>query len=102
MKMDFLKKKNNFKRKDFSIDVALYWELIVILGFFLILTTSIGSFILFREINQEPAGPVSGIDTKVPSVNKDELTKVLNYFQMRAERSQQILNSPTPVVDPTS
>ncbi len=101
MKLDFLKKKNNLKRKDFSFNPALYWEIIFFIGFILVVLASFSGYQLFLDINQESVPQTASTSSKISTVDLGRVNKVLNYFTIREQRSQEILNSPSAVVDPT-
>ncbi len=101
MKLNFFKKKNNFKKKKFDIRPDFFWEII----FFCTALIMVGSFVfgyyLFMKINQEPTLSISSNSGQVGTVNKDRIEKDLNYFSAKAQTSTEILNSSAPVVDPS-
>jgi preprotein translocase subunit SecY len=69
--------------------------------FVAIIFTLFFGYHLFTETNQEPALSLSNAGGQIENINEDHLEKVLNYFSKREEKSNQILNSPSPVVDPS-
>lgn len=101
MKIKFFKKENNFKKKNFAFNPNLFWEIAVCGAFIMILLSLFFGYRLFAQINQELV--LSDIDKneQVLQINKDRIEKVLNYFSEREKKSNQILNSPAPVVDPS-
>ena len=52
------------------------------------------------EINKEPIPTVMNIDKK-GMTEKERLTKALEYFSERKKKSIEILNSPSPIIDPS-
>jgi len=101
MKIDFLKKRNNFNKRKSSINPSLYWKLIILITFIAIVLASVFGYYLFTKINQETVLPTVSDTNQVGTVNKDLIEKVLNYFSEREQKSTQIINSPAPVVDPS-
>jgi len=101
MKIKFFKKENKFKKKDFVFNLNLYWELAVCVSLILIVFSFFFGYQLFMRINREPILPVGNDSGQVPTVDKDRLGKILNYFSDREKKLSNILNSPAPVVDPS-
>jgi hypothetical protein len=99
MKIKLFKKENNFKKKDFQLNPNLYWKLFLLFVFVIILLSIFFGYSLFMTINEDSVLPGSG--GQVLMINKDRIGKVLNYFSEREQKSIQIINSPSPVVDPT-
>ena len=56
---------------------------------------------LFRKINREPSLREGGIGGQMEVLKKERIEKVLQYFSLREQKSNQILNSPSPVIDPS-
>ena len=94
-----LKKEKNFKKKSSEIRPYFYWSLIFYMGLGLTLLAFAFGFYFFRQINKEyvSANSTKGQET----VKRERIQKVLEYFSLREEKSQKILNSPAPVIDPS-
>lgn len=101
MKIQFFKKQNNFKKKDFILDSNLYWRVAVSIAFVLILTSFVFGFRLFLQINQEFSTPETVGSTQTRLINKNRISKVLDYFSEKEKKTAEILNSGVPVVDPS-
>lgn len=101
MMMKLFKKKNNFKKKDFVFNPNLYWRIALFCMLIIITLSSFFGYHLFTQINQEPVLPVAQDDGQIPTVDKDRILKVLQYFSIREQKSSEILNSPSPVIDPS-
>jgi lipid-A-disaccharide synthase-like uncharacterized protein len=101
MKINFFKKENNFKKKDFTFYPNLYWKIVLIGTVIIILLSFIFSYRLFVQINQEPVSSFANENGQLPTVNENRIEKVLNYFSEREKNSNQILNSSSPIVDPS-
>jgi hypothetical protein len=101
MKIKLFKKENNFKKKDFELNPNLYWKLALGGAFVIILFSFFFGYNLFMKINEDSVMPNAGASDQVLMVNKDHILKVLNYFSEREQKSIQIINSSSPVVDPS-
>lgn len=98
----FFNKEKNFRKEEESLwlDLNLHWRVAVAIMF-------LGSFFafwfgyyLFTETNKEQA--VSKVEgTPTDTVKKEAIQKELEYFSAREKRSSEILNSPSPIVDPS-
>lgn len=100
MNLNFLKKKKKFKKGGTGIKPDLYWKYILFMTFFLILISCIFGLYLFLKMNSESTvsvTDVSGQDT----IKKERINKVLEYFSEREKKSTEILNSPSPIIDPS-
>lgn len=101
MEIKFFKKDKNFKKKSSEINPDSCWVFIFYIGFFLTLAAFAFGFYLFTQINRKPVLSTSGANKQVETVEKDRIKKVLEYFSLREQKSDQILNSPSPIVDPS-
>jgi len=97
----FFKKEKNFKKESSRFNLNLYWKLTVCFMFVMALLSFFFSYYLFRQISQEPVLETGGISPQVETINKDRIEKVLEYFSVRKQKSNQILYSPSPVIDPS-
>ncbi len=101
MKITFTKKEKGFQKKSFIFNVNLYWKIIVLFTFVFSLLFFFFSYQLFVEINKEATVPVSDISAQNNLVTKERIDKTLDYFSSREQKSNQILYSSSPVVDPS-
>lgn len=101
MKIYFPKKEKSFRKKSSEINVQLYWNIIFYLGFVLMLAASAFGFYFFRQITSVSVLEESGGSKQTETVKKERIEKVLEYFAEKKQKSNQILNSPAPVVDPS-
>ncbi len=100
MEIKFLKKKKKFRKGGTWIKPDLYWKYILSATFILILFAFAFGLYLFMEINKEPVSPVANISGQ-DMIKKERIDKVLEYFIEREKKSTEILNSPSPIVDPS-
>ncbi|MFZ3011550.1 MAG: hypothetical protein WA060_00935 [Minisyncoccia bacterium] len=97
----FLKKEKRFKKKDFVLDAFFYWKLVVLGVFLMIILFFFLGFYLFTKINREPDLSTLGEVKQIPTVDKNRMLEVITIFTEREKKSAEILNSPSPVVDPS-
>ncbi len=100
MKIKFLQKKKSFKKGDSGIKPDLYWKYILLTTFILILLSCAFGLYLFIKVDKETTPPEIGLSGQ-ETIKKERLDKVLEYFSEREKKSAQILNSPSPVIDPS-
>lgn len=101
MKIQLFKKEKNFKKKNFQLNPNLYWKIAVFGALIIMILSFFFGYSLFAQINKEPVATGGNGNGGVPTVNEDRLKKDLDYFYMRAQKSNQILNSPSPIIDPS-
>lgn len=99
----FFKKEKNFKkeRESLWLNMNFYWQLTVFFMFVVILLSFFFGYYLFAKINKEPALSMDNDISRVEIVKKGRIEKVLEYFSLRKQKSNQILISPAPVADPS-
>ncbi len=96
----FFKTKKNFKKKVFNPN--FYWVLLIYGTLFLSLLFLFFGYYLFRQISKEPVLGTTTLDyQQIKTVKKERIDAVLKYFSEREKKSNQILNSPSPLVDPS-
>ena len=92
--------KKGFKKGSAAINPNAYWNGILFVSAFLIALVFVAGFLLFRKVSQEPPLSVSS-DRKAESIREEKINEALEYFKAREEKSQQIINSPAPIIDPS-
>jgi hypothetical protein len=97
----FLKKQKKFEKKDFMLDAFFYWKLAVLGAFLMIILFFFFGFYLFTKINREPDLSTLSEVRQIPTVDKNRMSEVISIFTEREKKSAEILNSPSPVVDPS-
>lgn len=101
MQIKFFEKKNSFEKKDFQFNSSLYWKFALFFAFSMILGSFFFGYNFFVKINQESTLLNSDTTEQISTVSTDRLKNALNYFLERERKSSQILNSSSPVVDPS-
>lgn len=100
MKIKFLQKKKKFKKGGSGIKPDFYWRYIIYMSFILISASCIFAVFLFKKVNQNSI--LNDLDLKEQeTIKKERLDKVLEYFSKREQKSIEILNSPSPIIDPS-
>ncbi len=100
MDLNFLKKKKKFKKTELGNKPNIYWKYILLSTVILVLGAFVFGFILFSRVNN--GADVSSVEIPAQeAVKADRLDKVLQYFAGREKRSIEILNSPSPIIDPS-
>jgi len=100
MEIKFFKKQKKFKKGGWAIKPDLYWGYILAITFLFILLFCIFGLYLFIKVNKEPISFVPTVSDQ-EIIKKEKLDKVLEYFSEREKKSEEILNSPSPIVDPS-
>ncbi|OGI95449.1 hypothetical protein A2917_02730 [Candidatus Nomurabacteria bacterium RIFCSPLOWO2_01_FULL_42_17] len=103
MQIKFFKKEKNFKKGEESLwlHVNFYWKWAVIFVFVAAISSLFLGYFLFMKVNEEVVLSGEGTNPQVEKVKKERIDKVLLYFSLRAQKSNQIINSPAPVIDPS-
>ena len=101
MQIKFFQYKKSFKKKSISASPELFWHLLLTIALLIILGSAVFGFFLFMKVNQESVFNVEDSGEKLKTTNKERIDKVLDYFSARAEKSNQILNSPSSIIDPS-
>ena len=100
MDIKFLKNKKKFRKGGLGIRPDLYWRYILYMTFTLILFSCVFGVYFFMKINKGPVLPVADTSEQ-EAIKKERFDKILEYFSEREKKSIEILNSPSPIVDPS-
>ena len=98
MKINVFKKERVFKKGGFHTNPDISWEIVLYISFALMAASFVFGFFLFKEIDKEFI-PGNTMRTKI--LDKEKVDATLDYFAEREKRSSGIVNSPSPVVDPS-
>ena len=101
MQISFFKNKNNFKKGNLKIRPDFYWHIILSFGILLILLSAVFGFYLFEQTERESNLSINSSNELIPTVKKERIDKVLEFFTLREQKSKEIINSPSSVVDPS-
>jgi len=99
---EILKKKKIYKKENFTINVGLFWNIILAVAFVLVVSSFVFGFFLFKKVDESSSDSTSNKkDNSIEMVTKERINRDLQYFVDREKRSTNILNSLSPVVDPS-
>lgn len=100
MKIKFFKKEKVFKKGGFHTNPDISWEVVLYLAFALILASFVFGSYLIRAVNKE-FSINENTNPQVKIIEKEKISKALQYFTEREKKSSEIINSPAPFVDPS-
>lgn len=100
MEINFLKKKKKFKKGGSGIKPDRYWRYIIYITFALIAFFLVFGWYFFRQTSRELASSFTSTPQQ-EIVGEGEIGKVLQYFKIREDKSIEILNSLSPIIDPS-
>lgn len=101
MNIKIFKRKTVFRKGGFHKNPNIGWEIILILVLFVVATSGILGFQLFKKISQEMANLPEESQIAEQTTQKEKIEKTLKYFSDRRERSAQIISTPAAIVDPS-
>ncbi len=101
MKIKFPKTKKNFKKGSHTVNPDFFWQLLLIFAGCMILASFVAGVLVFRNVTNDAAFDDAGTVSKPSMVRKARIDAVLGYFADREKKSTDILNSPSPVIDPS-
>ncbi len=95
------RKKQEYKKPISLIDPTLYWKSILMLSAGLIICFFGFGYYLMVSVEEAPATAPLNNTIQVRTFNKAKLDQAIEYFSKREKASQDILSSPSAVVDPS-
>ncbi len=103
MEIKFFKKEKVFKKEKESLwmSINFYWKLAVPIMFLVVIFSIFYGYYLFVNINKDPVLESNSTSGQFETVNKDKIGKAFDYFSIRKQKSNQILISPAPFIDPS-
>lgn len=101
MNIEFLKFKKSFSKKDFQIDLTVYWKTILCFMFLMLIVSSIFGFNLFIKTNKDSTFTNVNTRNQVENERKTRIENVVKYFSEREKISNDISSYPSLFVDPS-
>jgi hypothetical protein len=101
MDLKFFKVNNKFKKREHQPNPDFYWRIIFSLTSLLILVAFVLGLYLFWEINKQDFSSKIDYKGQAQKIGQERVEQVLDYFLKRTEKSNGILNLPSPVSDPS-
>ncbi len=94
------KREKTFKKEHSSLNMNFYWQLAIYGIFAMIPVLLFIGYKFFMKLNQEYIPSRENMSGE-RIIKKERINKVLEYFSSRKQKSNQIINFPSPVVDPS-
>jgi len=103
MQIKFFKKEKNFTKEEDSLwlHINLYWGLAVLFMFLGVIFAFWFGYNLFTKINKESITLPINTSSQIETISKEVINKELQYFSKREKKSAEIINSPSPIIDPS-
>ncbi len=101
MKIQFPKRKKILKKKNENIQPDLYWRIILNAAFVFAVVFVVFAYFSFMRVVKSPIMSGEEANLNNPTISRQRINSATKYFEDRRERSDYIINSPSPVVDPT-
>lgn len=101
MKINLFKKEKSFKKERFHFSPNALWELILCFAAITIVAGFVFGFNLFLQVNKEFVPSTENVQGQIRIVKQADIQNVLDYFSLREKKSTEIINSPSPLVDPS-
>ena len=101
MTLKLFKKQKSFRKGGLHIDPNICWKYILFATFTIILLSFAFSFFLFLEVNKSSPVSSAPATSTLDQISGERIDKALEYFRNRQTKSSEILNSPSPLVDPS-
>jgi len=94
------KREKIFRKEHSSLNMNFYWQLAVGVVFAVMPLFFFFGYNFFIKISREYIPPVDNTSGQ-KIIGEERIEKVLEYFSSRKEKSNQIKNSPSQIVDPS-
>ena len=101
MQIKFFKIKKSFKKGGLHTNPDVYWNVLQVVALLLVLASFIFSFYFFKRVNKEFTLSDDNTAGKGATLSKERIDKALEYFAEKNKKSITILNSPSPIIDPS-
>jgi hypothetical protein len=101
MNFKFLKIKKSFKKESFAIDPNLYWRFVSVIAIVSTIFLFGVGFSAFKDLNKESPTDTSTTQEEKKLSKKERIDEILEYFEAREIKSQEIISSPSEVIDPS-
>lgn len=101
MKIGFSKKEKNFKKSRSRLSPNIFWKISIFVVFIVVILSSFFGYYLFMKTTEEFVLEEVGVSGPADTIKKERIQKSLDYFSLREKKSNEILNFPAPVSDPS-
>jgi hypothetical protein len=100
MEIKFFKNRKKFRKGELGVKPDLYWKYILSATSLLILLSCVFGLYLFWEINRE-SSPAAVNSVEIESLDEEDIDRAQEFFKKREDKSLEIINSPSSIVDPS-
>lgn len=100
MQIKIPKIRKKLQKGGIHINPDIYWELSILIGLVIVLGVAVFGFFLFQKINTELTISIED-SPQAQMIDKEKIDAALEYFSARAQKSVEIINSPSLVADPS-
>jgi predicted negative regulator of RcsB-dependent stress response len=101
LKIKFPPIRRNYQKKILRINPNLYWKILICLFFVLIPAAFIFAYRLYRQVSEENNVLLQNDSEKLEKQKKEEINKILEHFAEKEKKSNNILNTPASIIDPS-
>lgn len=101
MKLEFPKRKKVFKKGGSVGNPNIYWNLILLFVFVFFVFHVVAGYLLFRGVNAKTSLPANDSATDAALPPRERIENALQYFREKENKSNQTINSPSPIIDPS-
>ncbi|MBI3306006.1 hypothetical protein HYZ82_02630 [Candidatus Nomurabacteria bacterium] len=101
MEITLFKKEHKFAKGERRLRIKFFWKLAVLFMLTVAVFSAFLGYYLFKQVNKEVVVNEADVISQTETVKKERIEKSLEHFNLREEKSNQILNSPAPVIDPS-
>ncbi|MEK9181619.1 MAG: hypothetical protein AAB786_01215 [Patescibacteria group bacterium] len=97
----FFKKERKFKKESSWLNINFYWKFVLGIVFLAIPLSLFLGYRLFLETDKDFVLREDEMEGVPKIIRKERIDRALEYFSSRKEKSNQIINSPAPIIDPS-
>ncbi len=77
------------------------WIFLLVISFFILVLIFVGSFLFFTKVSQDEYFKSSSPEVSSEILSREKLNKVLEYFENRKQKTDEILSAPLSLPDPS-
>ena len=101
MNIKIFKTQKKFQKENLNEKPYFFWKLVLSAMSIIILASFGFGYYIFLQSNKEVVLTEADLGGTLETVNTGRLDGVLEYFNAREKKSEQVINSPSPVIDPS-
>lgn len=99
--LESFKPKKTFKKENLQVSASKYWSFILIFFFVMLLGSLIFGYITFENLNKDFKDNREGEIKNSSLSQKNQILKVLEYFEIKETNTRDIIEKGVTVVDPS-